>query len=109
MSSQIYIEPSTQTVTNIITSFIASVTNIQLFISANISVNLYTADPQLIKTVDLPLVGADYENWANDDQYIINYVAEKLGFVIAPDQPEPPIGTIFPGIPVAPVVPNQPM
>ena len=90
MATTIFIEPSTQTVTNIITSFIASVTNIQLFTSANISVNLYNADPQLIKTVDLPLVGADYENWANNDQYIIDYVVAKLGFVIDPNPPVDP-------------------
>jgi hypothetical protein len=108
MSTTIFIEPSTQTVTNVITSFNVNVTNVQLFVSANISVNLYSADPRLINTVDLPLVGEDYENWANDDQYIIDYVAEKLGFVIAPEPPEPPIDTIFPGLPVDPDVPNQP-
>jgi hypothetical protein len=111
MSTTIFIEPSTQTVTNVITSFNVNVTNVQLFVSANISVNLYSADPRLINTVDLPLVGEDYENWANDDQYIIDYVAEKLGFVIAPEPPEPPeppIDTIFPGLPVDPDAPNQP-
>jgi hypothetical protein len=87
MSSQIYIEPSTQVVTNIITSFIANVTSIELFTSAIISVNLYNADPNLIKTVNLPLVGDDYQNWANNDQYIIDYVAAQLGFVLAPSPP----------------------
>lgn len=99
MATSIFIEPSTQTVTNIITSFTANVTNIQLFVSANISVNLYNADPQMVKTVDLPLVGPDYDNWANDDQYIIDYVVDKLGFVIAPNPP-PPI------VPVNPASPN---
>jgi hypothetical protein len=108
MSTPIFIEPSTQTVTNVITSFNVNVTNVQLFVSANISVNLYTADPRLIQTVDLPLVGEDYENWANDDQYIIDYVAEKLGFVIAPEPPEPPIDTFFPGFRGQPVYPIEP-
>jgi hypothetical protein len=90
MSTSIFIEPSTQTVTNIITSFIASVTNIELFTSANISVSLYNSEPRLIKIVDLPLVGADYENWANNDQYIIDYVVAKLGFVIDPNPPVVP-------------------
>ena len=103
MSSQIFIEPSTQTVTNIITSFTANVTNIQLFVSANISVNLFNAEPRLINTVDLPLVGEDYENWANDDQYIIDYVATKLGFVIAP---EPPINPINP-LPIYRICPDD--
>ena len=85
MSSQIFIEPFTQVVTNIITSFIVDITNIQLFTSANISVSLYNADPNLINIVNLPLVGADYDNWANNDQYIIDYVATKLGFVLAPN------------------------
>ena len=85
MSSQIFIEPFTQVVTNIITSFIVDITNIQLFTSANISVSLYNADPNLINIVNLPLVGSDYDNWANNDQYIIDYVATKLGFVLAPN------------------------
>jgi hypothetical protein len=106
MSSQIFIEPFTQVVTNIITSFIADVTNIQLFTSANISVNLYNADPNLIKTVNLPLVGADYANWANNDQYIIDYVAEKLGFVILPVVPDVPVEPVGTGGPVDPNLPN---
>jgi len=108
MSNLISIEPSTQTVTNIITSFTVNVTNIQLFVSANISVNLFNADPRLINTVDWPLVGEDYENWANDDQYIIDYVATKLGFVIAPEPPINPINPL-PIFPVDPDAQNQPI
>lgn len=82
MASQVYIQPSTQVVTNIITSFVVTVTNIQLFKSANLIVDLYNADPRLINTVNLALAGDDYTNWANNDEYIINYVATKLGFVV---------------------------
>lgn len=82
MASPVFIQPSTQVVTNIITSFIVTVTNIQLFTSANLVVDLYNADPKLVNTVNLILAGDDYTNWANNDQYIINYVATKLGFVI---------------------------
>ncbi len=87
--SQTYIEPSEQTVTNIITSFSVSVTGVTLFVSANITVNLYNADPLLVKTEYFTLTGDDYNNWANDDDYIIQYVANKYGFVIT-TPPEPP-------------------
>lgn len=85
MSSQNYIEPSTQTVTNIITSFIVTVTNVQLFTSAILSVDLLNDEPKLINTVSLVLAGEDYNNWANNDDYIINYVATQLGFVLIPN------------------------
>lgn len=35
--------------------------------------------------VDIKMIqikGEDYTNWSNNDEYIINYVAEKMGFVI---------------------------
>ncbi len=102
--SQTYIEPSEQTVTNIITSFTVNVTNIVLFVSANLSVQLYNADPLLVKTVDLPLVGDDYNNWANDDDYIIQYVVNKFGFVIT-TPPEPP--TPDPGPDPIPIDPSM--
>ena len=90
MSSQNFIQPSEQTVTNVITSFVVNVTDIQLFTSATLIVDLYNAEPRLINKVNLALVGEDYNNWANNDQYIIDYVASKLGFVIAPVEPVVP-------------------
>ena len=80
--SQTFIEPSTQTVTNIITSFTVTVSDVTLFTCANLTVNLYNADPLLVDTVYMTLSGDDYNNWANDDDYVIQYVATKLGFVI---------------------------
>jgi hypothetical protein len=90
MSSQNFIEPSAQTVTNLITSFVVNVTDIQLFTSATLIVDLYNSDPRLINKVNLSLAGEDYQNWANNDQYIIDYVATKLGFVMAPVEPVVP-------------------
>ena len=87
---QTFIEPSTQIITNIITSFTVSVTDVVLFSSANLIVNLYNADPLLVKTEYMTLSGEAYTDWANDDDYIIQYVATQLGFVIT-NPPEPPI------------------
>ena len=122
MSSQNFIEPSAQTVTNLITSFVVNVTDIQLFSSATLIVDLYNAEPRLINKTSLPLVGVDYGNWANNDQYIIDYVATKLGFVIAPVAPvvdpvvdpvvpvvDPVVDPVAPVEPVAPVVPDETM
>lgn len=85
----IFIEPSTQTITNTITSFVVTVTSVVLFMSASLSVDLYNSDPALIKTVYLTLSGEDYNNWSNDDDYINQYVATQLGFVITNSPPTP--------------------
>ena len=108
MSSQNFIQPSTQTVTNLITSFVVNVSNIELFTSASLMVDLYNAEPRLINKVSLSLAGEDYENWANNDQYIIDYVATKLGFVMAPVEPVVPVDPVAPVDPVDPVDPNAP-
>lgn len=106
--SQTYIEPSTQIVTNIITSFTVTVTDVVLFTSANLLVNLYNADPLLVKTVYMTLSGESYNNWANDDSYIIQYVATQLGFVIT-NPPEPPTPDPDPILPEPePVIPTPP-
>jgi hypothetical protein len=97
--SQNFIQPATQTETTIITSFIVTVTNVQLFTSANLTVQLCNAEPRLVTTVYLVLAGDDYNNWANNDEYIISYVATTLGFVLAP--PAPP--TI--SVPIEPTAP----
>ncbi len=106
--SQTFIEPSTQIITNIITSFTVTVTDVVLFSSANLLVNLYNADPLLVKTEYMTLTGQAYNDWANDDDYIIQYVATQLGFVIT-TPPEPPTPDPDPIPPEPePVIPTPP-
>jgi len=83
--SQTYIQPSTETIVNVISSFRVYVSNVTLFTSAMLTVELYSADPALIRTEYMTIAGQDYQDWANDDEYIIQYVASKYGFVILPN------------------------
>ena len=50
--------------------------------SATFRVCLYDAQDKIIDFQDIIIQGQDYLNWNNNDDYIINYIANKLGFVI---------------------------
>ena len=96
-SSTVPIEPSTEITTRVITSFTVNVMRLELFQSVTVNAMLYGADGNFIEVKTLTLSGQDYLDWNNNDQYLINKVAEKLGFTIAPTPPVVP----------DPVVPNS--
>ena len=80
--------PFDRTTTTTITRFEIDNIDIRVFSSARIRVNLYNLAGQLIDIANVILSGDDYANWGSDDQYIINYVANALGFQLPPT-PEP--------------------
>jgi hypothetical protein len=82
MSSQINIQPFDEITTKVITGFKVRVQDIELFTSANIIVELLDSSNTPRDVKFLKISGDDYTNWSNDDQYIINYVANQLGFTI---------------------------
>lgn len=86
-SSIVPIEPSTETTTKIITSFTVNVMRLELFQSVTVNAMLYGADGGFLEVKTLTLSGQDYLDWNNDDQYLINKVAQLLGFTIAPTPP----------------------
>jgi hypothetical protein len=65
-----------------IVSFSAEITNLELFKSVTIFVTYLDNDGNVNDTKTIKLEGQDYLNWSNDDQYIINKVAEICGFVL---------------------------
>jgi len=71
--------------TNTATSFKVEITRLNLFVSADLRVSVYDANNGIIKCSYLTLSGNDYNNWANNDDYIITYVANFFGFIIKPD------------------------
>ena len=80
--SRINIVP-TDVVVNSIISFTIEVTNVRLFNSASIRVGLWDSKYGIIvseKCIDIS--GQEYVNWNNNDEYIINLVAEKMGFTL---------------------------
>ncbi len=75
--------------------------DIRLFTSAVIRVNLYGSNGFRVSVRNVVMEGDDYANWGNDDQYIITYVMNKLGFV-----PTPPL---VEEVPVTPLVEEVPV
>jgi hypothetical protein len=60
--------------------------DIRLFTSAIIRVNLFDSNGFRVSVKNVFMQGEDYANWGNDDQYIITFVMNSLGFT-----PKPPV------------------
>ena len=54
--------------------------DIRLFTSANIRVNLFDLAGFRVSVRNVLMEGDDYTNWGNDDQYILTFVMNALGF-----------------------------
>lgn len=74
------IVPAQVTQVNNINYIKVSVDRIELFKSARLSVQLMNDNKVTVDVKQFDLKGTDYTNWSNDDQYIINYVLNKMGF-----------------------------
>ena len=82
MTSYINIVPA-DVVIKSITSFTVNVNNIVLFTSASIMVGLWdnkNTSPVSVKYIEIS--GQEYLQWNNNDEYIVNLVAEKMGFTL---------------------------
>lgn len=77
-TTYVNVDDSPFVVTNIINRVAISVIRIELFTSVMISAALFN-DNKLLENKTITLTGAEYDAWANDDQYIINITLEKLG------------------------------
>ena len=84
MSNSIPVEPSVVTEVKTITNFRAIIQDLQLFTSVTLRVELFGDDSNLISIQYVTLSGDDYAGWNNDDNYIVDKVAEKLGLVRKP-------------------------
>jgi hypothetical protein len=70
------------------TSMTFKVIQVVLFTSVIIHVTLFDDDKVIVLSTNIEISGEDYLNWANDDNYIHDYVTRKLGVVIR-TTPEP--------------------
>ena len=68
----------TITKTNTITSFEIHQMNVLLNTSAELYVCLKNADNNIVVNEYIKIEGADYDNWLNDDQYIIDFVKNYI-------------------------------
>ena len=64
-----------------ITSFTVNVYQVVLFVKARLSIAFYN-NGTFISVKDIDIEGEDYLKWPQDDNYIINYVCNKLGFTL---------------------------
>jgi hypothetical protein len=55
-----------------------SISDMKLNESVILNVLLITGDNDLLESINLTLTGEDYNNWSNDDNYIVDIVLEKL-------------------------------
>jgi hypothetical protein len=75
------IEPVDKTTTQTIVRFTLDIVELLLNQSATFRVSLYNINDKLVDTKFVTLEGADYNNWGNEDEYILQFVANELGFV----------------------------
>jgi hypothetical protein len=76
------IEPFENTVIKTVVRFSLEINKMVFNKSAKFRVFLYDINNMLISTSYITIEGEDYLNWSNDDNYVIQFVANKLGFVI---------------------------
>ena len=100
------IKPAEEISVRIITSFTVAVIRLELFTSVTVNAMLYGENNNFIEVKTLTLSGQDYLDWNNNDQYLINKVAEILGFTIITPVPPEPIPDPTPDPIPDPVVPD---
>ena len=76
------IVPKDQITTKVICGFNIQRVELVLFNSARINVELLDEKNNMMDFKIITMEGEDYVNWGSDDNYIINFVANKLGFTI---------------------------
>jgi hypothetical protein len=83
MNTSVNVQASIITTVKTITSFNVRVQQLELFKSVSLIVMLFDTDGIVIDTKFMTLEGQDYLAWNNDDQYILNYVANKLNLTLS--------------------------
>jgi hypothetical protein len=63
--------------TSVINNIQINILKIELFVGITLSVNLLSNN-KIIDSKIMNITGDEYNNWANDDTYIINLVLSKL-------------------------------
>jgi hypothetical protein len=78
------IVPVNKTTTKTVVRFAMDIIELILNTSATFRVITYDIDGASIETQFVVLEGTAYSNWGNNDEYVIQYVANQLGFTLVP-------------------------
>jgi hypothetical protein len=76
------IVPVDKTTTNTVVRFALDIIELVLNTSATFRVISYDVDGASIETQFVVLEGTAYSNWGNNDEYVVQYVANQLGFTL---------------------------
>jgi len=82
MNTTTPIQPFTTTVTQTVTSFSVSCRTLVLFTSATFNVDSFDINKNLVNRQLVPITPEQYQEWNNNDDYIINLMATILGYTI---------------------------
>jgi hypothetical protein len=74
-----------------ITSYTYSVVAIELFSKIIFDCKLFDSDGALLNEKIVEIDGEDYQNWGNDDSYIVNTLSARLGLTPYPPIKKPPL------------------
>ncbi len=80
MSEFINIEPKPMVTTTHLVGFKIDGIQVHLFNSATVRVVIYNSDQNINRIEHVSLTNEEYNNWAMDDNYIVDVVCNKLGF-----------------------------
>ena len=76
------IEPFVVTTTQTITSFKVSCRSVNLFTDATFIVDSFDINNNLVSRQVVPINNQQYQEWNNNDDYIINLMATILGYTL---------------------------
>lgn len=76
------IVPVDKTITQTIIRFTLDILELTFNTSARFRVSQYCVNDKLIDATNVTIEGEEYTNWGGDDNYIINLIAQKLGFTL---------------------------
>lgn len=80
------IVPFVITNTQTASSFSVQVLSLELFTSVNLFVRVLDNTGNTIETKIIFMGGDDYQNWLNDDTFVLDFVATTLGTTVVPPE-----------------------
>lgn len=85
------IQPYNIITTKTVTSFVIDRIELTLFKKALITIVIYDSAKIPVDVRSIELSGSDYEQWNNDDNYVVQYVCNQLGFLLPGAEPIPTV------------------
>lgn len=76
------IVPFDKVTSQVIVRFTMQIYNLVLNTSATFRVSMYDINDRCIDNVSVIIEGDAYKAWNNDDNYVVQYVADQLGFTL---------------------------